>query len=136
MYFLKSPLKSWLSACLFLSIFCSCEMDNQLLPLKNVSGQELVIEDEDLQNQNDSARLRVGNIIYEETFEGSNPLSQYVFKQLPESHSFRVASSPALGGQKSGRFELRKGDRVVTSSGVRAELLFQQELLKQIIGNE
>src|SRR5690606_12966619 len=80
----------------------------------------------------DSARLRIGNVIYEETFEGSNPFTKDIFRQLPESHSFKVATSPVLEGQKVGRFELRKGDRVVTTTGIRAQVLFQNSLVDQL----
>jgi hypothetical protein len=107
-------------------------MDSQLSALPNVSEKELVTEEEDSANLEGSERFRTGNIIYEETFEGSNPLSQYVTRQLPEDYSFSVVTSPVLDGQKSGRFELRRYDRVVTSTGVRAEVLFQQELLDQL----
>lgn len=68
--------------------------------------------------------LRVAaNLIYDETFEGSNPLG-FTWKQLPESYSFGTVTNPVFQGAKAGRFELRYGNRVVTNSGVRAEVLF------------
>ena len=131
MYFVKTPLNSWLLACLFLIAFGSCEMDSQLSSLANTPEQGLTV-DEDLQNSNDSASLRTGNIIYEETFEGPSPLSQHIHRQLAGNHSFNVVASPVLQGQKSGRFELRKGDPVVTTSGIRAEMLFERSLVNQL----
>ncbi|MDO9552898.1 polysaccharide lyase [Rhodonellum sp.] len=68
--------------------------------------------------------LRVAaNLIYDENFEGSNPLS-FTWKQLAESYSFGTVTNPAFQGSKAGKFELRYGDKVVTNSGVRAEVLF------------
>jgi hypothetical protein len=63
------------------------------------------------------------NLVYEETFEGSNPLSTYVSRQFATSHAFTVASSPVFAGSKSGRFELRDSDPL-NNDGTRAELSF------------
>ena len=132
MYFLQSPFRNWLFACFFLSILSSCELDGQLATLANVAEQDLMAEDDDLQNQGDSAHLRIGNIIYEENFEGGKAFIQHIHRQLAGGHSFNVSSTQVLDGQKSGRFELRKGDPVVTSSGIRAQVLFQNTLVDQL----
>src|SRR5690554_7671651 len=104
MHFLQSTIRNWLFACFFLSIFSSCELDSQLATLASVAEQDLVSEDDDLQDYNDSAHLRLGNIIYEETFEGGKSLIQHIHRQLAGSHSFNTSSAHALEGQKSGRF--------------------------------
>lgn len=133
MHFLKSPLNNWLFASLFLIAIGSCEMDSQLSSLESVSKG--ATEDEDLQNLNDSAQFRMGNIIYEETFEGSNPFTgQYITRHLAGSHSFNTATSPVLEGGKSGRFELRKGDPVVTKTGIRTQIAIRNTLLRQLQG--
>lgn len=132
MHFLQSPFRNWLFACFFLSFFSSCELDSQLATLANVAEQDLISEDDDLQNHNDSAHLRIGNIIYEETFEGEKAFVQHIHRQLAGGHSFNTSTAHALDGQKSGRFELRKGDPVVTSSGIRAQVLFQNTLVDQL----
>lgn len=132
MFNVKSPLNGWILSCLILIVFSSCEMDAQLSTLANVTDQGLS-EGEDSLNQSDSAQFRTGNIIHEETLEGSNPFpTQLVSRQLPESHSFRVVTSPVLEGQRSARFELRKGDRVVTNTGIRSEMSFRPQLLKPL----
>lgn len=129
MYFLKPLCRGWLPLALFIFVVSSCEIDSQL--------SELAAESEYNESNNadqslDSARFRLGNVIYEESMEGSSPFSQFVSRQLPGSHSFQVATSPILEGQKSGRFELRKGDKVVTNSGIRTEMSFRPELLDQL----
>src|SRR5690606_31903588 len=80
----------------------------------------------------DSASYRLGNIIYEETFEGSKPFEQHIHRQMAGRHSFNVSDSPVLEGRKSGRFELRKGDPVVTSSGIRSQVFFHNSLVDQL----
>lgn len=130
MYLSKIPFKYQLLSAVFFLFLCSCEMDRELSMLADVS--EVLEEDDDVQNVDDSASYRLGNIIYEETFEGSDVLGKYIHRQLAGSHSFKVASSPVLDGKKSGRFELRKGDPVVTSSGIRAQVLFQNTLVDQL----
>src|SRR5690606_9018242 len=121
--------KGWLLASLFLIITCGCEMDRELSAVPEISETNVT---EDAEVLNDSSRLRMGNIIYEETFEGENPLTQFISRQLPGSHSFNVISTDALEGRKAGRFELRKGDRVVTTTGIRAQMLFQNRLVDQL----
>src|SRR5690606_32627559 len=98
MQFLQSPFRNWLFACFFLSIFSSCELDSQLATLASVAEQDLISEDDDLQDHNDSAHLRMGNIIYEETFEGGKTFAQFIHRQLAGSHSFNTSSSHALDG--------------------------------------
>ncbi|WP_215223617.1 polysaccharide lyase [Echinicola shivajiensis] len=62
------------------------------------------------------------NIVYQETFEGSNPFS-FATMQYAESYGFGVAKNPAFEGTYSGRFELNDTDDEA-SSGTRAEALF------------
>jgi hypothetical protein len=66
------------------------------------------------------------NLIYEETFEGSNVFATYVKKQFITTYSFTVATSPVFHGSKSGRFELRDTDPL-DNSGTRAEISFPQQ---------
>ncbi|UCS92973.1 polysaccharide lyase [Echinicola marina] len=65
------------------------------------------------------------NILYQENFEGSDPLS-FTHQQLSEDHSFRVANNPVFQGAYSGRFELNDDDDMV-SNGTRAEVLFPEQ---------
>ncbi|WP_439883483.1 heparin lyase I family protein [Pontibacter sp. MBLB2868] len=62
------------------------------------------------------------NILFEETFEGSDIFSG-IREQFGTSYAFGVASKPTYGGSKSGRFELRDTDPI-TSGGTRSEVLF------------
>jgi len=85
---------------------------------------------EDVSNQSSSIYKSTGlstspNILYQETFEGSDPLS-FTHKQLSESYSFGVATNPAFAGSYSGRFELNDDDDMV-SNGTRAEVLFPEQ---------
>ncbi|MEX2594097.1 MAG: polysaccharide lyase, partial [Anditalea sp.] len=66
------------------------------------------------------------NIIYEETFEGIEPLYAYIKKQFASGHSFTVSSSKSLLGKKSGRFELKREDPKATDNGKRAEIYFPE----------
>lgn len=63
------------------------------------------------------------NVIYQEDFEGSSPLSSYVKTQFVAAHSFTVATNPVFGGAKSGRLELRTNDPM-NNNGTRAEISF------------
>lgn len=128
MCYTKTSVKGWLSI-LILSVVSACEMDSQLSSPPELPEQELAVEEE----LSDSVRYRLGNLIYEETMEGVNPFaSLYVSRQLPGNHSFRTVTSLMLEGQKSGRFELRKGDPIVTNSGIRSEMSFRPQLLDQL----
>ncbi|WP_186756798.1 polysaccharide lyase [Echinicola salinicaeni] len=64
------------------------------------------------------------NIVYQETFEGSDPFS-FAHKQLSEDYSLTIATSPVVDGSNSGRFELNDYDPMV-SNGTRAEVLFPE----------
>jgi hypothetical protein len=75
----------------------------------------------------DYSNFRLGdwNIFYEETFEGpERPFYAYTHTQFPKSHSFQLSSSVSVRGKNSGKFELRKGDPMVTDTGIRSEVLF------------
>src|SRR5690554_4311887 len=109
MYLLRSPFKNWLTVCLFLAVLISCDMDDQFSIEPDVNEEEITAEEN--QDISDSERFRIGNLVYEETFEGNNPLVDFIWRQLPGKHSFTVANSPILEGKRSGRFELKKNDR-------------------------
>jgi hypothetical protein len=130
----------WIAGILLI-FFNSCTIDEQT-PLileneKESSGplNGFVLEE----SIEDFSNFKTGpwNMVYEETFEGLIPFSAYVFPQFPASHSFRTVTSPVLKGSKSGRFELRYGDAMVTDGGgPRAEILLKKEILNDITGNE
>ncbi|MEX2594553.1 MAG: polysaccharide lyase [Anditalea sp.] len=75
---------------------------------------------------NSTGILTSFNLIYEETFEGSDPFYAYVKKQLASEHAFTVSSSESLRGKKSGRFELRRDDPKATDNGKRSEIYFPE----------
>lgn len=62
------------------------------------------------------------NILFEETFEGSDIFSG-LREQFGTSYAFSVANNPVYNGSKSGRFELRDTDPLV-SNGTRTEVAF------------
>ncbi|MFD2515172.1 heparin lyase I family protein [Pontibacter locisalis] len=62
------------------------------------------------------------NILFEETFEGSTLFSG-LREQFGTSYAFSTANSPVYNGSKSGRFELRDTDPMV-SNGTRTEVVF------------
>lgn len=80
--------------------------------------------------QNSNHKKLGPHLLYEETFEGPDPFD-FVWKQFPENHSFDVSSDQVFEGKKSGKFELRYGDRVVTKTGVRSEVLFPEQLHRE-----
>src|SRR5690606_2480719 len=92
----------------FIIALYACQMDEDLSLMTNEMGEALEEEEGTL----NAERFRIGNLVYEETFEGSNPLVDWVWRQLSSSHSFKVASSPVFSGKKSGRFELRDSDPI------------------------
>ncbi|GAB3662532.1 hypothetical protein GCM10028791_37650 [Echinicola sediminis] len=65
------------------------------------------------------------NLLYEETFEGSAPLSA-LHQQFAADYGFSVAEFPVYQGKKAGRFELRDTDDMV-ANGTRAEVLFPEQ---------
>jgi hypothetical protein len=110
----------------------SCEMEeNQpIVEVKETTNELLGEIEEGIsldQYPENLENLRLGpwNMIHEETFE-TTPFTAYVHTQFPLAHSFQVVNTPALRGNRAGRFELRKGDPMVTSVGVRSEVLFEQ----------
>jgi hypothetical protein len=109
----------------------SCEMEeNQPIVEIKETSNELWSEEEGMSLDHypespENLRLGPWNMIHEETFE-STPFSAYVHTQFGAPHSFQVVNTPALRGKRAGRFELRKGDPMVTSVGIRSEILFEQ----------
>jgi len=113
----------------FLCLSCQIHEEFQTLEssLSEISEKESGFELFEQSNSHENFRLGNWNFIFEETFESSDPFYTYVHKQFPASHSFKTVTSPIFRGERSGRFELRKSDDVVTSSGIRTEVLFQEQ---------
>jgi hypothetical protein len=123
----------WIAALLLIATVTSCQIE-EISSDFQVPEEEIAYAEEDPEELiNDVVNYRLGNwnMIMEETFE-ETPFYTYVHKQFGHSHSFRTVSSPSLRGNNSGRFELRKGDAKVTSTGKRAEVLFQQNPEKEL----
>ncbi|MCJ8167634.1 polysaccharide lyase [Pontibacter sp. E15-1] len=72
-----------------------------------------------------SASATSANLLFEETFEGSQYFSG-ARKQFGTDYAFSVATNPIFSGSKSGRFELRDTDPI-TSGGTRSEVLFPEQ---------
>ncbi|MES2649733.1 MAG: polysaccharide lyase [Bacteroidota bacterium] len=88
-----------------------------------VACQKTEIENPAARNPVQLSGTTSANLLYEETFEGSDPFGTYVSKQFGTSHAFSVVGSPVFAGAKAGRFELRDTDPL-TNSGTRAEVSF------------
>jgi hypothetical protein len=69
-----------------------------------------------------SATATSSNLIFEETFEGSTPLST-VKKHFATTHAFSVVTNPVFDGKKAAIWELRDSDPL-NNDGTRAELSF------------
>ncbi len=111
-------------------------MKNLKINLKNVIALSVMgavmsscdLMDSEESNMEDNAFYSAtasSNLIYLETFEGSDPLS-FTHHQFSEDHSFGTAQNPILEGSYSGRFELRDDDEM-TANGTRAEVLFPEQ---------
>ncbi len=103
---------------LFTTILFSCSkegLQEPVAPIKNVDHQLTVL----------GAAKAASNIIFEETFEGSTPfVTGYdINKKFVTAHAFKQVTRPVFAGSRSGRFELRDSDPMV-SSGTRAEIRF------------
>ncbi|WP_186756796.1 polysaccharide lyase [Echinicola salinicaeni] len=83
---------------------------------------EMVPENDIEGNESYSATVQSPNILYQETFEESDPFS-FATMQYAESYGFGVTKSPVFSGDFSGRFELNDTDDMA-SNGTRAEALF------------
>jgi hypothetical protein len=71
------------------------------------------------------------NIIIEETFEGSSPLSSFHDKEiLPTSYSFQTTTNPVFDGKKAARIELRDSDPL-ESNGTRAEMVVIKDKMQK-----
>jgi hypothetical protein len=69
-------------------------------------------------------------LILEENFENNSYWEgdSYAYQQFAEEHAFEVVDKPVFSGAKSGKFELRYGDRMATKNGgPRAEVLFSKQ---------
>jgi hypothetical protein len=91
----------------------SCEMNPMEEPflsdqLQNVSH---------VLGATEGANMRAGgSILYEETFEGSNPFSTAHGLETGASHSVTYVNRPDNSGNKTSRFELRDNDPDVKGS--------------------
>ncbi len=134
MYNFKTPLLQIAGLCALAFTF-SCQVEEGIPEV--TESLEIINEEfdegfvlEELPEESENHRLGNWNIIHEETFDGE-PFQAYVHQQFAREHSFRKVNNPSLKGNFSGRFELRKGDPMVTRVGIRAEVLFQQPSHKE-----
>lgn len=91
----------------------ACEMDGIEQPVlsEQIAADEVGMSDEA------GANLRLGtNIIYEETFEGSNPFETANSLELGAKHSLSFVTKPGDPNNKAARFELRDNDPTVKGS--------------------
>jgi hypothetical protein len=111
--------KAMLTPLLLSAILFSCSKED----LQEQSSQ---IDGVDKQLAATAATYSSANLIFEETFEGSDAwYPNYDLKErFAGSHSFNQVTSPVFSGSKSGRFELRNTDEL--SSGTRAEVRFPE----------
>lgn len=112
-----------LSQLVLLSVLFSCSKGDLQEPLSS-SGNPSAAISESSEIGNVSALS--SNLLYEETFDGSSFFESYVHTQFPTSYSWTQSTAQAYQGTKSGRVELRETDPIVTSSGVRSEILFPE----------
>lgn len=129
--YLNKSIKNWLIAISAVLVFNSCQEDENLPKNleQNISSESEnggVFSLEEMAESNFNFRLGDWNMVYEETFEASDPFYCYAFKQFPESHSFSRSTNPVFRGENSGKFDLRYGDRMATTSGIRSEVLFSR----------
>jgi|GEM_PF-1238752 len=110
----KTPIKSLIALCLLGAGTTSCNMTD----MEEVSNQRSEI-------YKSTGLSTSPNILYQETFEGSDPFS-FAHTQFAESYAFAVTDNPVFQGTYSGRFELNDTDDMV-ASGTRAEVLFPEQ---------
>lgn len=65
---------------------------------------------------------KVSNLLFEETFEGEDPLWNAHDTDFGTNYAFNVVDEPVYMGNKAGRFELRASDPLV-NNGKRAEVV-------------
>ncbi len=110
--------KAMLTPLLLSAVLFSCSKEDLQEPSSEIEGVET-------QLSTVGATYSSANLLFEETFEGSDPWSGYDLKErFAGSHTFNQVSSPVFSGSKSGRFELRNTDEL--SSGTRAEVRFPE----------
>src|SRR5690606_11290064 len=91
----------------------SCEMDAIEEPI--ISDQPE--KEEEATSDESGANLRIGpNLIFEETFEGSNPFSTAHGPETGANHSVTFVSRPGSSNNTAARFELRYNDPDVKGS--------------------
>jgi hypothetical protein len=94
-----------------------------LITIASCSKQELSLNPGIETLSSSTASNSSANLMYNESFEGSNPFSTYVGKQSSTTYGITVSSDHAYTGTKSARFELRDTDPIA-SNGTRAEIKF------------
>jgi hypothetical protein len=104
-----------------------------LLLIVSCQEQEIPVNDDDIIiieppiSDEYNEELEFSNkLLYEETFENDEAWKG-AWKQFPEEHSFNIVNEPVYRGNYSGKFELRYGDRQITSTGIRSEVLFPSQ---------
>lgn len=70
-----------------------------------------------------SGTCNPANLLYNESFEGSSAWSGLHTQFPATSYAFQMSTAPVFAGSKSGRFELRDTDPMV-SSGTRVEVVY------------
>jgi hypothetical protein len=103
---MKTKLKPILPLLLFGLLATSCEKDEL---------NEAVTE-----STSSASNALSSSVIYEETFEGSNPFSTAHSLEYAADHSITYVNNPVFQGSKAVRFEERESDPIV-KTGKRAE---------------
>ena len=99
----------------------ACEIDGIEEPILSEQSEEMDANEASLSDEA-GANLRLGtNMIYEETFEGSNPFETANSLELGAKHSLSFVAKPGDPDNKAVRFELRDNDPTVKGS-TRAEV--------------
>ena len=94
----------------------ACEMDGIEQPILSEQSEQLAADEAGMLDEA-GANLRLGgNIIYEETFEGSNPFQTANSLELGAKHSLTFVTKPGDSNNKAARFELRDNDPTVKGS--------------------
>ncbi len=94
----------------------ACEMDGIEQPILSEQSEQMAADEAGMLDEA-GANLRLGgNIIYEETFEGSNPFQTANSLELGAKHSLTFVTKPGDSNNKAARFELRDNDPTVKGS--------------------
>src|SRR5690554_5097070 len=92
----------------------SCNLDSFSDPYP--APDQLSVSEETLDHDDEAgANLRLGNLVFEESFAGGAAFSGQSL-QFAGTHSFQVTNDPLNSSNKVGKFELRYNDQIVKSS--------------------